>query len=306
MVMPPPPETSTVVRLIPTKLPQMLSPLTYDRYWRFGLLYSDEQFGPFRDIGLIPVGVSEFELASANYPIVFINSNQSRPYAVMGLLPHINLALTHKDIWRLGFYMPRQVRLYPFGSITIEETASSDLFNDSILSGEQNDQASHKSLLAIDTSSPMLVPLQGNGKATPLFEQDGSVTTPASQAIALQTSMQNDQVDTSAFLAAMRANSLLSEKSINIHFDDGSALTISGFSTISKTRFNQLSDVMIERWKESGYFGFIEQHWESQKRWGQLIALHEKRISKELHALRKRSSRQYQSASHSVVPDTQL
>lgn len=297
------PDASNASRLGPTRLLQKFEPLTYDRYWRYGLLRPDTQYAFYRNVNSAPIGVSEFAQISAHLPIVFMDDDKQHPYVVLGLLPHINLALSHKDVWRTGLYQPNYIRLYPFGSIVLQEQRTEGVFSDSVPIPEDQDSMSHnKTLLAIDTSTPLLVPMQNNPDATPLFEQDGSVTPVVTQMIALQSTLKRDQVATSSFLAAMRANKLLSEKSIKIHFDDNTTLTVSGFSTISRTKFNQLSPTVIERWKELGYLSLIEHHWNSQKKWGLLIALHERRMSRDLRALRKKRGAMPPFTS----PDTQI
>lgn len=287
------PESRLSTTLTACKLQLDLSPLTYERYWRFGLLPSKLDYQFCKDQNTAPVRVSEFSEASRSFPIVFMNDKHHMPHVALGLAPQINLALTHKYTWRNGLYLPKELQVYPFGLLnTNEDDEDEDLFADSLpIPHEENEPTKFRSLLAIDATSPMVVSIQSEPDATPLFNLDGSVTTIVTQTIATQTNIKRDQTKTESFISAIRANRLLTDKTFKLHFKDDTLLTVSGFSVISKTAFNQLSPTVIERWKELGYIDYIEQHWASLKKWTRLILLHERRMTRDLNALRlKRKS----------------
>ena len=71
----------------------------------------------FRTMNPMPVSYTEFPVASRDYPLVFISSDQGRtfmPMLVLGLAPRQNLFVTPANAWDSSVYLPAYVRRYPF------------------------------------------------------------------------------------------------------------------------------------------------------------------------------------------------
>jgi hypothetical protein len=71
----------------------------------------------FRTMNPIPVSYTEFPIASRDYPLVFISSDQGQTFApmlVLGFAAQQNLFVTDGDAWDAGVYLPAYVRRYPF------------------------------------------------------------------------------------------------------------------------------------------------------------------------------------------------
>ena len=71
----------------------------------------------FRTMNPMPVSYTEFPIASHDYPLVFISSDQGRsfmPMLVLGLAAHQNLYVTPANAWDSSVYLPAYVRRYPF------------------------------------------------------------------------------------------------------------------------------------------------------------------------------------------------
>ena len=71
----------------------------------------------FRTMNPIPVSYTEFAIASRDYPLVFISSDEGKtflPMLVLGLAAQENLFLTSENAWDPAVYVPAYVRRYPF------------------------------------------------------------------------------------------------------------------------------------------------------------------------------------------------
>lgn len=284
-------QTSSIVQLVKTFWPQKLELLTYERYWRFGIISSPQRYAFCKNMGCIPLGSAEFIQASANYPIVFLDDDNQMPHAIVGLTPYINLMVNSKGAWRPGYYIPQKLQLYPFGVTEISKSQAENMFLDSFLSMEDITTPHQKNFLSIDASSPLLVALQNEPTATPMFLQDGSVTPLIKQNIELQSLIKADQDKTASFVNALRSHKVLASRTINLHFkNDVSTVSIGGFSTISQSALSHLSPSTKERWQELGYMDLIERMTQSQKKWGHLIPLHERRMKRDLAALKVQKS----------------
>lgn len=71
----------------------------------------------FRTMNPMPVSYTEFPIASRDYPLVFISSDQGKtfmPMLVLGLEAQQNLFVTTENAWDPRVYLPAYVRRYPF------------------------------------------------------------------------------------------------------------------------------------------------------------------------------------------------
>lgn len=279
-------DTQPHIRLRPTRLQLKLEALTYDRFWRFGLSPAKKDYRFCSDMGSSLLRTAEFKLANKSFPIVFFHEDGDFTcHAILGLSPEINLAVNHKNEWRNKLYIPSELQNYPFGLIEIEKENKEKFVNSVSLF----DNSEQTTFLGIDSSAPMIVPMQEEPLANPLFQSDGSITHFVEHVLNEFAELRQKQLDTASFISAIKANNLLVERTVRLHFKDGTTLSLNGFYTVSKTEFNKLSSVTVERWKDQGYIDLLEQHWESQKMWPSLILLHERRLKSALKALRLKS-----------------
>ena len=276
------------VKLGVAKPNQELDILTYDRYWRFGLDLTGTHYAFASNLGSIMIDVAEFKAASADFPIVFITDDLYFPHAVMGLLSHLNLAVNAPGAWQSGLYQPFRIRLYPFGTLEFDDFEQSSLAAGTAVSEEENMIAAKQKLLAIDATSPLLVNLQSNAQARPLFNSDGTTTPIVQQAAAMVQDIERREVDTRQFVAAMKGNNVFVEKPLRIHFHNGTQITLKGFSIISKRAVKQLSQTAIDRWEKLGYLSLIKYHWRSHDKWKQMVSLYERRMVRDIRAMQEK------------------
>ncbi|MEM9054972.1 MAG: SapC family protein, partial [Pseudomonadota bacterium] len=133
------------------KNPQPLNP---EQHAGLGVKQIDQPFGFLRQAHAIPVTVTEFGMAAAAYPIIFVG-DEFTPVAVMGIRQNENLFVRDDGSTEPDFYVPAFVRRYPF------------VF--------ANDNQSDRLLLCIDRDAPMVtnqpdVALFENGEPTPFTQ----------------------------------------------------------------------------------------------------------------------------------------
>lgn len=280
-------DTQPHITLRPAHMKLELEALTYDRFWRFGLLPAKKNYRFCSDMGSSILRTAEFKLAHKSFPIVFFQEDGDFTcHAILGLSPEINLAINHKNEWRNKFYIPNELQNYPFGLIEIEKESKGKFVNSVSLF----DNAEQTTFLGIDSSAEMIVSMQDEPLANQLFQSDGSITPYVEHVLNDFAELKQKQLDTASFISAIKANNLLVERTVKLHFKDGTTLSLNGFYTVSKTEFNKLSSVTVERWKDQGYIQLLENHWESQKMWPSLILLHERHLKSALKALRAKTS----------------
>lgn len=71
----------------------------------------------FRTMNPLPVSYAEFPIASRDYPLVFISTDQGASFVsmlVLGFAPQQNLFVTAENTWDPNAYLPAYVRRYPF------------------------------------------------------------------------------------------------------------------------------------------------------------------------------------------------
>lgn len=268
---------------------QELDILTYDRYWRFGLDLSGVHYAFASNLGSIVIDTNEFKEVGADFPIVFMTDDLYLPHAVMGLLSHLNLAVNAPGVWQAGLHQPFRIRLYPFGIVEFEDFEQSSLTAGTAISEKDDVIEQKQKLLAIDATSPLLVSLQNNAAAQPLFNSDGTTTTVVHKAAEMVQEIERWEVGTRQFMAAMKANDVFIDKPLRVHFNNGTQLTLKGFSIISKRAVKNLSQTTLSRWEKQGYLSLIKYHWKSHDKWKNIISLYEKRMQRDIRVLQEKA-----------------
>lgn len=277
------------VKLGLAKINQELDILTYDRYWRFGLDFSGPRYTFASNLGSILIDIAEFKDASKSFPIVFMTDDLYLPHAIMGILSHLNLAISAHGLWQAGLYQPNRIRLYPFGTIEFDDFEPSSLTPGTLIPQRSDILAPTQKLLAIDGTSPFLVSRQENPDAVALFNEDGTATPAVQHAAELVQEIEQNEKLTREFVAAMKANDVFVEKPLKIHFNNGTKLILTGFNTISRQAVKSQSQNTLERWEKIGYLSLIKRHWKSHERWSSMISMYEKRVQRDIRFLQDKA-----------------
>jgi hypothetical protein len=195
----------------------------------------------------VPLVSGELPAASRHFPIVFTESPEPHPVAVLGLREGQNVFVDAEGQWRQGTYIPAYVRRYPF--IFLENEARTEL------------------TLCVDEAAPHLV----DGREQPLFDEKGEPSQLTQGALAFCRDYQAQHLAVAEFTAALVEADLLVDNRADITLNDGQKMSLSGFKVIDESRFNQLSDAEFLRWRGKGWLPWVYAHFFSIGNWSSLI-----------------------------------
>ena len=231
------------------KNPQPLNP---EQHAGLGVKQIAEPFSFLRSAHAIPVTVTEFGMAAASYPIIFVGE-QFTPVAVMGVRSGENLYVTQDGQMDPDFYLPAFVRRYPF------------VF--------ANDNNSDRLLLCIDRDAPMVTNIQPD---MPLFENNEP--TPFTQnAIEFCQEFERQRRATEEFVGIVRGLGLFEQKTVNFQSRDpqgnpvGEQQKIADYWAIDENKLNALTDDQFNQLRTNGAIGAIYAHLLSLLNWQRVI-----------------------------------
>jgi len=230
------------------KNPQPLNP---EQHAGLGVKQIDQPFGFLRTAHAVPVTVTEFGMAAASYPIIFVGDDFT-PVSVMGVRQGENLYVSDDGQINPEFYVPAFVRRYPF------------VF--------ANDNQGDRLLLCIDRDAPMVT----NQPDVPLFE-NGEPSPFTQNAIEFCQEFERQRRSTSEFITIVKNMGLFEQKSIAFQPRDpeGNALgeqqKIADYWAVDENKLNDLSDEQFKELRASGALGAIYAHMISLLNWQRVI-----------------------------------
>lgn len=230
------------------KNPQPLNP---EQHAGLGVKNIDEPFGFLRTAHAVPVTVTEFGMAAAAYPIIFVGDDFT-PVAVMGVRQGENLFVREDGQTEPDFYVPAFVRRYPF------------VF--------ANDQQGDRLLLCIDRDAPMVT----NQPDVPLFE-NGEPSAFTQNAIEFCKEFERQRRSTTEFAALVKGMGLFEQKSVAFQPRDalgnpqGEQQKIADYWAIDENKLNELSDEQFKELRANGALGAIYAHMISLLNWQRVI-----------------------------------
>jgi hypothetical protein len=242
------PQTELTGNVLFYKNPQPLNP---EQHAGLGVKQIDEPFGFLRVAHAVPVTVTEFGMASAAYPIIFVGE-EFTPVAVMGVNQGENLFVDANGRVDQDFYIPAFVRRYPF------------VF--------ANDNQGDRLLLCIDREAPMVT----NQPEVPLFE-NGEPSAFTQNAIEFCKEFERQRQSTAEFAAIIKRMGLFDQKSVSFQPRDqqgnpqGEQQKIADYWAIDETKLNELSDEQFKELRTAGALGAIYAHMISLLNWQRII-----------------------------------
>lgn len=231
------------------KNPQPINP---EQHAGLGVKQIDQPFGFLRDAHAVPVTVTEFGMASAAYPIIFVGE-EFTPVAVMGVRAGENLFVAENGTIDPDFYVPAFVRRYPF------------VF--------ANDNQSDRLLLCIDRDAPMVT----NQPEVLLFE-NGQPSAFTQNAIEFCQEFERQRRSTAEFTAIIKNMGLFEEKTVNFQPRDAQGNTagdqqkIADYWAVDENKLNELSDEQFKELRANGALGAIYAHMISLLNWQRVIS----------------------------------
>jgi SapC len=184
------------------------------------------------------LAASEFEMASADYPIVFVGDKVRgfSPAVVTSLVSNVNAMLNDSYQWRKHTYIPAFVRRYPFVLIA---------------------QESGQLCLGIDRAFPGF----GTAKGVRLFDIDGQPSALLRHASAYLSDFHQHMLETQRFCALLNEWDLLVERFFEISAGpQAPPKTIRGFYAIDDKRLRDLSDERSLALIRNGQLKWIHAH----------------------------------------------
>lgn len=230
------------------KNPQPLNP---EQHAGLGVKTIEQPFGFLRTAHAIPVTVTEFGMAAAAYPIIFVGE-EFTPVAVMGVRQGENLFVREDGTTEPDFYVPAFVRRYPF------------VF--------ANDNDGDRLLLCIDRDAPMVT----NQPEVPLFE-NGEPSPFTQNAIEFCKEFERQRRSTTEFAQIVKRLGLFEQKSVSFQPRDqqgnpqGEQQKIADYWAIDETKLNELSDEQFNELRANGALGAIYAHMISLLNWQRVI-----------------------------------
>lgn len=208
-------------------------PLNAERHARLGLRpAADYSFA--RHATSVLLVVSEFALASRNYPIVFTTHETPMPVAIVGTHNGKNLFVKDGQ-WQAHTYIPAYVRRFPFAFVENEDRS--------------------RLILCIDTSADAV----SEDSERKFF--DGSEPTELTKnALEFCTAFQRQHAITRAMGDLLKKHDLLTPRRAELTLADRSKLGLHDFQAVDEERLNALSDEDFLEFRKNGTLPYLYFH----------------------------------------------
>ena len=190
-----------------------------------------------RQLGLVPLLISEFQNAVFEYSIVFSGNDETlTPAALLGLEPASNSYLGPDGQWRAK-YVPAFLRRYPF------LLASTD---------------GGKTLsLCLDESCPGF---NQSGRGIPLFGHNGTMSPHLAEVIDFLKNYESDYELTRSFCARLQQLGLLTPMKADVKRRSGKLTSLAGFSAVDRDRLKELPPQSVTELFREGHLELIHIH----------------------------------------------
>ncbi len=189
----------------------------------------------------VPLLASEFDLASAEYAIVFSGEgNDVMPAVLLGIRDQENLYVDDRGTWNAK-YIPAFVRRYPF----VFSTEDKQTFN-----------------LCIDEDFPGV---NRKGLGERLFDAGGERTQYLQNVLNFLQAYQAQFEATRAFCQRLIELDLLEAMQAQFRLRTGQLMTLGGFMTVNRNRLRALPGDALARLAASGDLDLVYAHLHSQR-----------------------------------------
>lgn len=225
-------------------------PLSLEKHRGLGVKQLQNPFSFLKTAHAVPVTVSEFGVASASYPIIFVGEEKT-PVVVTGVRQGENEFVDAAGQPDQEHYVPAFARRYPF------------VF--------ANDQGSDRLLLCVDAAAPMV----SNQPDVPFFEgEEPSQFT--KDAMEFCKEFERQRRATMDFVQILKDADLLEQKSVSFtprdaQGNEGQPQKIADYWAVSEEKLNGLDDAKFLELKNSGAIGAIYGHMISLLNWPRVI-----------------------------------
>ncbi len=187
---------------------------------------------------ICPLMLSEINVASRFFPIVFPVQGNMVPQALLSLQKGENRYVSDEGRWQVK-YVPLHLRRYPF--VLGQKDAESPL------------------LVMYDADAPQFK--DNNGKA--LFEErnDQTVATPLLDEIQKYLAGLNSEFKkTKDFFNRLKEKNVLKPSQITLTDKEGKEHKVRGFATVDWNEVKKLDDATLAQWTRDGLIQMIHMH----------------------------------------------
>ncbi|MCW8931020.1 MAG: SapC family protein [Gammaproteobacteria bacterium] len=209
---------------------------------------------------------AEFEKGSKIYPILFIrDGNDILPVALFGLEDKQNLFLKWNNQWDAS-YIPAHIRRYPFS------LANADSISEFVV--------------CIDEKATVL----GSSGEFSLFLNNGKQSEYLSEKIRFLQELQIEYEKTLVFTRRIDELKLFEPMNATINLNNGDNLSISGFYTVNKEKFQQLDEHIYKELVINDDMKLIYEHYSSLDNFSKLIdVISERKVVSKKRSIKQKS-----------------
>jgi len=226
-------------------------PLSAENHGGLGVKQVQQPFAFLREAHAVPVTVTEFGVAAASYPIIFVGDDRT-PVAVMGVRQGQNLFVDANGFVIDDHYLPAFVRRYPFVFAA--------------------DEASDRLLLCIDRAAPMV-----SNQPDVAFFENGQPSRFTNDAIEFCKEFERQRRATADFVKMIREMDLFEQKTVSFQPRDaqgnevGPSQKVADYWAISEERLNALPPEKYLELRNNGALGACYAHLVSLLNWSKVI-----------------------------------
>ena len=194
----------------------------------------------FRNMNPLPVSYTEFPIASRDYPLVFISSDNGQSYApmlVLGLAAQQNLFVMGDDTWDRRTYLPAYVRRFPFCMTRVMVDGK-----------EAPERVACVEKIAV------------NDKGEKLFDDNGQALPEWQQREKLLFEFEADLARTEEMCKLLARHQLLEPFTMQATPNAGEPLQLTGMFRVSEEKLAQLDGAVLQDLAAKGVLGRIYAH----------------------------------------------
>jgi len=194
-----------------------------------------------KDVNSVPLMAVEFDLASVEYPIVFVGDSAGvMPAALLGIRDNENLYVDENGVWNAK-YLPAFVRRYPF-VFSSDDGARFTLCLDDQFQGVNRD-----------------------GLGERLFDAGGERTQYLQNVLNFLQAYQAQYDATRAFVQRIHDLGLLEPMQAQFTLRTGQKISLGGFMTVSRARLRALPGDALAKLAADGDLDLVYAHLHSQR-----------------------------------------
>jgi len=192
-------------------------PLTHERHGQWSVEVGDD-YRFSGEVNSVPLMTVEFSRAAGEYPIVLSGADGSVvPVVVLGMRGNENLYVNKQGSWQAK-YIPAFIRRYPFVFSSSEDGSTLTLCIDEAFAGFNQE-----------------------GRGEKLFDDQGKPTTYVQKVLNFLQGYQTEFQRTQVFGRKLQDLNVLEAMQAEVTTDSGQFLSLTGFSSISRSKLKELS-----------------------------------------------------------------